>query len=299
MVGDREGARLRHVEDLAAVLEPHADQAGLAQRAIDMDRRRDRRDAVFGEHDHARAVARRIVDEVARDRVDLGEALGDPRIVGPEALQVVVEMRQVDERQGRGARAAHMQGGIGDPARRHDRGRGSPEAEQRKGAELLRQLVAQRDGLGVAVRQLAPVRLVDRPRRHADVVARAHVVPPEHIGGGEIWIAPLAHLPDLLAVDQAVRLAPEPDLHQVAEQPAVRHDAMLARQRAGHECRLHGAGDGGRHGRERTDRAGARPMRQAAASGRDDPASGPPPAVRSRDAWPPSRRIERHLGSCN
>ena len=29
VVGDREGARLRHVEHLAAVLEPHADQAGL------------------------------------------------------------------------------------------------------------------------------------------------------------------------------------------------------------------------------------------------------------------------------
>src|SRR5688572_32641628 len=35
----------------------------------------------------------------------------------------------------------------------------------------------------------------------------------------------------------------QPDLHQVAEQPAVRHDAVLARQRAGHEGRLDRAGD--------------------------------------------------------
>ena len=59
-------------------------------------------------------------------------------------------------------------------------------------------------------------------------------------------------------LDQPVRLAPQPDLHQVAEQPAVRDDAVLARQRAGHERRLHRAGHRRRNGRERTCRSGAR-----------------------------------------
>ena len=59
-------------------------------------------------------------------------------------------------------------------------------------------------------------------------------------------------------LDQPVRLAPQPDLHQVAEQPAVRNDAVLARQLAGHERRLHRAGDRRRDGRERTGCSGAR-----------------------------------------
>ena len=79
--------------------------------------RRDRRDAVLGQHDHARAVALGIGDQIARDRIDLGEALGDPRIVRTEALQVVVEVRQVDQRQRGRARAPDMQRGVRDPAR--------------------------------------------------------------------------------------------------------------------------------------------------------------------------------------
>ncbi len=151
-----------------------------------------------------------------------------------------------------------MQRGIRDPARGGDRRRRTPELEQRKRAELVRELVAQLERLRVAVRQLAAVGLVDRPRRDADVVRGRHVVPPEQIGAGEGRVAPLARLPDLLAGDQPVRLPPQPDLHEVAEQPAVGDDAMVARQGAGHEGRLHAARHRRRHGRERPHRAGAR-----------------------------------------
>ncbi len=152
-----------------------------------------------------------------------------------------------------GAGTPDMNGGVRDPARRRDRCRRSPEAEQREWAEALRELVAQFERLGVAVRQLAAVRPVDRPRGDADVMRRRHVVPPEQVGGRECRIAPLARLPDLLAVHQPAGLAPQEHFHQVAEQPAVGDDAVIARQRAGHERRLHRAGDGGRHRRQRAN----------------------------------------------
>ena len=126
------------------------------------------------------------------------------------------------------------------------------------GPNPLDQFIAQLERLGVAIRQLAAVGAVDRPRRHADVMARRHVVPPEQIGGGESGIAAPSRLPNHLALDQAVRLPPQPHFHEIAEQPAIGDDAVLARQRAGHERGLHSASDRRRHGGKRTQRAGAR-----------------------------------------
>src|SRR5580704_14301611 len=130
--------------------------------------------------------------------------------------------------------------------------------EQWEWAKPRRQFVAQRERLGVAVRQLAAVGAIDRPRRHADVVACRHVVPPEQIGGGEGGIAAPSRLPNHFAVDQAVRLPPQPHFHEIAEQPAIGDDAVLARQGAGHESGLHRAGDGRCYRCEWTQRAGAR-----------------------------------------
>ena len=116
--------------------------------------------------------------------------------------------------------------------------------------------------LGVAVGELAPVGLVDRARRRADRKAAGHVVPPEQVGAGEGRIAALARLPDLLALDEPVRLPPEPDLHQVAEQPAVADDAVLARQEPGREGRLHAARHRRRDRLERAHAAGRREPRE-------------------------------------
>ncbi len=258
MIGHRERIRLRKIEQLAAVLDAHAQELGLAQRAVHVDRGRDRRDAVFGQNDDARAVALGVRNQLARDGIDLREAPVDASILRAEPLQVVVEVRKVDERQGGRAGAADMQRGIRDPLRGGDRRCRPPKLEQGKRAELAGELVAQLQRLRVAVRQLAAVRLVDRPRRDADVVRGGHVVPPEQIGGGERRIASLAGLPDLLAGHQPVGLPPQPDLHEIAEQPAIGDDAMVARQCAGHEGRLHAARHRRRDRRQRPHRAGAR-----------------------------------------
>jgi hypothetical protein len=156
-------------------------------------------------------------------------------------------------------------------------------AGPQKRAQPRRQLVAQLERLGVAVRQLPAIGAIDRPRRHADVVARRHVVPPEQIGGGESGIAAPSRLPNHFTVDQAVRFPPQPHFHEVAEQPTVGDDAVIARQRAGHERGLYRAGDGRRHSRKRTRRAGARERTDVRRVSTD--VAGCEPGHEDRESW--------------
>src|ERR1700747_1655854 len=121
-----------------------------------------------------------------------------------------------------------MQGRIGDPLRGSNRRGRSPELEQRKGTELVRKFRSQRRWPGVAVGQLATIRLVNRPRGDADLVAGGHIVPPEQIGGSEVWITPFGGLPKLLAIHEVIGLAPQPDFHEIPEQPTVSDDSMVA-----------------------------------------------------------------------
>src|SRR5215467_2055114 len=93
-------------------------------------------------------------------------------------------------------------------------------------------------------------------------MTRTHVIPPEKIGGGETRIAPLACLPDFLTGNKPVRLSPQPNFEQIAKQPAIGDDTMVARQAASHEGCLHGARDRGRHSGKRTRRTCARKRRQ-------------------------------------
>ena len=71
VVGEREGARRSGVQQLAAELEPHLDQPGLAQRPVDVHGIADRRDAVFRDDDDACAVPLGLLDQLADDVVDL------------------------------------------------------------------------------------------------------------------------------------------------------------------------------------------------------------------------------------
>src|SRR5260370_40522549 len=82
-------------------------------------------------------------------------------------------------------------------------------------------------------------------------MARRHVVPPEHVGAGESGITLLAGLPNLLATDKSIGLAPQKDFHLIAEQPAVGHHAVISRGEPRHETCLYTAGDGGSNGIKR------------------------------------------------
>jgi hypothetical protein len=262
MVGDREGGARARVEDLAPVLlGADRNEAGLAQGAVDVHRLAGRRrDAVLGHDDHLAPARLRGVDQLAAHGVELAQIPLQARMreIGPEALQVVVEVREVGEGERGAAGAHHVQGRLRDPLRGADVGERPPESEEREGPELRVELRVKSRGMRVVVRDLAPVGRVHRPRRRAPVRARVHVVPPEHLGAGERRVARFRGIPDLFARHQAVGLPPQPHFGQVAEVPAVRHDAVTARREPGDERRLHRARDRGEHRAKRARRAARR-----------------------------------------
>ena len=190
----RSGGRRRRRRAIAAhravrppSLVAHGEQSGFAQRAVDVHGRADRRrcrtpTATMNARARLRA---RCLDERRRPRRRSRQVAGDGRMVRAQALQAVVEVRQVDRASASDCASPDVQRRIGDPARRGDSRRRAPELEQRKRPELCRELIAQSRGLRVAVGNLAAVGLVDRARRHRDVGGRRHVVPPEHVGAGE------------------------------------------------------------------------------------------------------------------
>src|SRR6516225_1122699 len=110
-------------------------------------------------------------------------------------------MRKVGEGQSWVGLRHHEFACVCNPARGGDRGPWSPKLEQGEWAKPLRQLIPQLTWHRVAIGQLATIRLVDRARGGAEIMARRHVVPPEHVGAGESGVTPLAGLPNLLATD--------------------------------------------------------------------------------------------------
>ena len=152
VIGHREGGARARIEDLAAeLLGPHRDEPCLAQRAVDVHGIGHGRDAVFGHHDHLAAARGRVVDQRAAHGVDLAQVLLHARVreIRAEALQVVVEMRQIGERERRIARLHHVQRRLGDPVAGGDVGERAPEPEQRELPELRVEPVVQLMGVGV------------------------------------------------------------------------------------------------------------------------------------------------------
>ena len=178
--------------------------------------------------------------------------------IGAEALEVVVEVRQVRHDEVGAVLAHDLPGGLDDPARRGDRRRGPPVLEERELAEGAGELVVQGGRAHVGVGRLAPVGVVDRPRGDGDVGAGAHRVPPADVRRGEAGSQPSGLLPHLLALHERVVLPPEVHLALVAEVPAVADDAVLGRREAGEHRRLHAARDRGQHGAESSLGAGCR-----------------------------------------
>ena len=71
----------------------------------------------YSDRTMTRAPSRfRVGDQLAGDGVDLAQIVRDARMVGSKALEVVIEVRKVDEGQRRRAAAAHMQRRLRNPA---------------------------------------------------------------------------------------------------------------------------------------------------------------------------------------
>ena len=242
VIGERERIGCAGIKLIAPKFITHPQPAGLTQRAIDMHRPRDRSDAVLRKRNHMHSAAPRSIDQLAADFVHLGHVAHNGRMRRTEALQVVIQMRQIHQRQCRLMLLQHMQRRLANPARGNNVSRRPPEAKQWKLAEFSLQFVAQSGRVGMDIGQLAPIGRIHRSRRDRKIGARVHVVPPEQLGTGERRIARTSGVPEFLSTDQTIRLAPEPDFGQIAEVPAVADDAVIARQQAGHKRGLHRRG---------------------------------------------------------
>lgn len=99
--------------------------------------------------------------------------------------------------------------------------------------------------MAVAVGDFAAIGFVDGAGGDGEVGGGVHVVPPEHVGAGDGWIAAAGGFPDFFALHEMVGLFPELDFRQLAVVPAVADDAVLLGRQAGEHGGLDRGGDGG------------------------------------------------------
>ena len=250
VVGDGEGAGGHRVEVLHAVLGVDLEQSGAAQGAVDVDGAGDGGDAVLGQRDDGAAFA-----------AGVGRAAGPGRRRG---------RRRPGGSGGRGGRSAagRSRGGGGSQGQvgvaggmmcrvasmiHWEETRSAPGPQKWKRGKVPRcvgEFVVQGGRPGVAVGFLAAVGVVDGAGGDGAVGVGAHGVPPADVGDGVAGVAAAGGVPELVAADQAVVLAPQEYVAEFAEVPAVADDAVFGGQGAGQEGGLGGAGDGGQHGAE-------------------------------------------------
>ena len=246
MIGNGKCLRSAGVEQFSASLDAEREKIHLAKDAIDVDRRSNSGDAVFAENDDARVPFGKVCDQSANLEIDFAQIFRNGRIGRAKALQVVVEVGQVDERQRRIAFAVDDHRGVGDPTRRRDGGGRAPELKKWKRTEPFGEQIPQARRLGPAVGELSPVGGILRARRDGEITARIHREPPAEIRAGETRIKFAERFPERRREHELVALMPEADLGCVAKVPAVADDPVLAWRFARQIGRLSGACHRGR-----------------------------------------------------
>ena len=136
MVADGEGAARKGLEDLAEGTTPDAQVAGPAEDPIDQHRSMDVAVTVFADDPHPGTGRPGSVEQGCTCGVELADKPRQVRARGTEPLGVVVEVRQVDERQVGPLARQHRGGRSGDPVGRRQAGGGPPEGAERERTQL-------------------------------------------------------------------------------------------------------------------------------------------------------------------
>ncbi len=248
VVADGQRPAAECVEDLAERARPDREQAGLAQHAIDRHRPADVDVAVLADDPHTGPGRSGGVDQRGAGVVQLADQPGHVAARRPEALGIVIEVRQVDQRQVGPLGLQHLGRCPGDPLRAGQPAARAPEGVEREGAQAVFQSFAEAIRRTGDAEGLVAVGAVMRLWRHAERDVRALIEPPEELGRSERPAASFRHPSrgrvDRLGLEEGIRLLPEPDLARLAEQPAVADDPMALRSPAGEQARLGRAGDG-------------------------------------------------------
>ena len=268
VVGDGEDFAGAGVEEFEAEFVFDGEPAFFAEAAVEVDGCVDVGDAVFGEEDGLDAVLFEEGDEVGGDGVDALEIGFDRRTrqAGAwrsQALEVVVQMREVDEGKGGLVFGFDPFGRLGDPLGHgvgfelfFDAGGGAPEGWEGKFAEVFFDVGADGEWVRVDVEDFAAVGGIHRARGDGIIRGGIHVVPPEKFGAGKLGILLAKGVPDFGRGDEVVGLFPELDFGEVAIVPAVGDDAVGGGSFAGDVVGLGSAGDGGESGFDGGDGAG-------------------------------------------
>ena len=253
VVDDSEGLRIKSVEGKAAVLGLELEPAVSAQDLIQRNGAIDGGDGVFGDDEDFDAAGFEEFGEVADELIDIPTRDVAARIGRSEALEVVIEVREVDQTEVGLLMLFNPAGRIGDPLRGRQAGARAPERMEREIAkfaleQLLVTLRITRD-----IEDLTAVGLIDWSRRDGDVRGGTHIVPPEKVRDLELGILGVELVPDLRRQHDAVRLLPELHLAERAVIPTVTDDAMRARLLTGQVVGLRSAGDSGERGADLRD----------------------------------------------
>jgi hypothetical protein len=253
VIGDGEGLTGSGVEEFEAEFVANGEVAVLAQEAVEVDGMVDGGDAVFGDDPGFDAALLEEADQVIDEGIDEAKVSGDVGVMGAEALEVVIEVGEVDELEGglvvlfdpAGGGGDPLGGGVGGALGAIASGDGSPEGGEREPPEFLYDPGAEGGWVRVDVEQLASIGAVDGAGGDGVIHVGVHIEPPEQLGDGEPGDALAEQVPDLGAGDEVVGLFPEVDLGEFAVIPAVADDAVRGGQLAGEIIGLGGAGDCG------------------------------------------------------
>jgi len=176
-------------------------------------------------------------------------------VVWAESLQIVIQVREVNEGEGRSVLAFDPFGRVGNPAGdlvrsefSTDASGRSPKCREGEFAQISFDLLADVDGVGVDVENFAAIGWIHGARSDRVIRGRIHVVPPKKFRAGEAGLFFAECIPNLGRGDETVRLFPELNFGQFAIVPAVGDDAVIRRRLTGEIIGLGGAGDCGESG---------------------------------------------------
>ena len=263
MVADGEGSAVEGIEGFAERSGTDVEKPRLAKLPIDEDGARDVAMPVLADDPNPRAGRFRGVEQGGGGGIEFAD---EPRHVGAryaEPLGIVVEVRQVHQREVGTLRLENLRRGLADPLRARKAGSGSPKCTKGKRAELGFETGGKSVGGARDAENLVAVGSVPRLGGDAVVDRRPLIEPPEKFCRAKNPPMPLGELArgqiNRLSLEQGVGLLPEANFPRLAEQPAVAHDPVDLRRLPRQETRLSRASDRGEHFGEHRK---ASPLRQ-------------------------------------
>jgi len=252
-------------EQFAVGVGAGGEQAGVAKGEVGEDGGGDIVHAVVAEDDGRAAIGADACDEGGEGGVDVLEVFNVGGVAWAEALQVVIEVGDVDELQIGVEFTPNVFGGLEDPLGAGQAGHGAPVIVEGEGAELGGECgvevggVAPAGGEGFAVGRVGGLGGKDDVGGRVVAGGIGHgVLPEEH---GDLFAGAL---PEARGLKERIGLFPEGDflaeggvvgevememeIGAVVREQTIGDDAVLCGRLAGGERGLHGGGDRGQDG---------------------------------------------------